>query len=145
MEQQLPQFKLSEEFLDDYKGKQPKWGPIGREVYERTYSRTKHNGEKETWDETIQRTIGGNLGLVPKKFIEVKEAEKLYKLFFDFKALPAGRHLWVSGVEGRQYLFNCHNGHFTDNILDHFYFVFLELMKGGGVGTNYSEKFVKSY
>ena len=82
------------------------WGPIGENVYLRTYSRTKLDGEKETWEETIERVVKGNLSLVDKKYNERKEEEKLRDLFLTFKALPAGRHIWITGVPGRQFLFN---------------------------------------
>ena len=121
------------------------WGPIGKDIYESKYSRAKPDGTKETWEETVERVVEGNTKLVPKKFIERKEQEKLKDLLLNLKMLPAGRHLWVSGVPGRQFLFNCHNSHWTDDITNHYAFTFSELMKGGGVGANYSEKYVKKY
>ena len=122
-----------------------KWGPIGAQIFERTYSRIKEDGSKEKWNETVERVIKGNLSFVDKKFNEPKEYEKLYDLIYNFKAIPAGRHLWVSGVKGKEFIFNCHSAHWTDNPIDHFYFTFDELMKGGGVGTNYSNEFIKRY
>jgi Ribonucleotide reductase alpha domain len=89
---------------------EPKFGPIGKEVYERTYRRVKSDGEFEVWEDTVRRVIAGNTGLVDEKFIEDKEREKLFDLIFNFKAIPAGRHLWVSGVPGRQFLLNCFHG-----------------------------------
>lgn len=121
------------------------WGPIGKEVYERTYSRTKADGTKETWDETVQRVVDGNLGLVDKKFWKKNEREDLIRLIRNFKVLPAGRHLWVSGVEGRQFLFNCHVSGWREKLSDHYSFTFDELMKGGGVGSNYSNRFIRRY
>ena len=116
-----------------------KWGPIGEEVYNRTYSRTKPDGTKETWDETVERVVDGNCDLV-KDIRPVSNREReLLKLFIkQFKIMPAGRHLWVSGIEDRQYLFNCHRAGWTSNLIDHCCFMFLELMRGGGVGANYS-------
>jgi len=86
------------------------WGPTGKLVYERTYSRTKPDGTKETWPETVQRVVDGNLALVPPHRHLPNERERLIELITDFKVLPAGRHLWASGVPGRQYLFNCVSG-----------------------------------
>lgn len=86
------------------------WGPTGKLVYERTYSRTKPDGTKETWPETVQRVVDGNLALVPPHRHLPNERERLIQLITDFKILPAGRHLWASGVPGRQYLFNCVSG-----------------------------------
>lgn len=121
------------------------WGPIGREVYERTYSRAKPDGKKENWFETVTRTVDGNLALVPKKFHWKDERDLLIAAMLEFKLLPAGRHLWVSGVPGRQFLFNCHTAGWTDDITDHYTFTFDELMKGGGVGANYSNKHIRKY
>jgi len=121
------------------------WGPVGRHVYERTYSRRKANGAKETWPETIERVIDGNLALVDKVHWRRNERGDLIDLFMKFAALPAGRHLWVSGVKGRQFLFNCHCSGWTDRLSDHYAFLFDELMKGGGVGSNYSDRFIAKY
>jgi len=116
------------------------WGPIGKEVYDRTYSRTKPDGTKETWEDTVKRVVDGNISLVKPQYIEKGEADALYAFIKDFKIMPAGRHLWMSGVEGRQYLFNCHRAGWTRNLSEHFAFMFYELMKGGGVGANYTVK-----
>jgi ribonucleoside-triphosphate reductase len=121
------------------------WGPIGREVYERTYSRVKSDGTRETWEDTVRRVVEGNCSLVDQKYLESNEKEKLYDMIYNFKILPAGRHLWASGVEGRSFLFNCHRAGFTDDVVDHFEFLFDELMKGGGVGANYSNRYINIY
>lgn len=122
-----------------------KWGPVGQQVYERTYSRTKQDGSKENWFETVERVVEGNLGLVPARYHLRREKEQLVELLTKFAALPAGRHLWVSGVKGRQFLFNCHTAGWNQNITDHFAFTFDELMKGGGIGANYSNKWIRKY
>lgn len=119
-----------------------KWGPIGQEVYERTYRRVKENGEHEEWADTVRRVVEGNTNLVDDRYIESSERDKLFELIYNFKAIPAGRHLWVSGVPGRQFLFNCHRAAFTDRLSEHFTFTFDELMKGGGVGANYSLRYI---
>ena len=87
------------------------WGPTGEVVYKRTYSRTKPNGDHETWPETVRRVVTGNLGLVygPKEgwgYEVWNEHDSLVDLMERFAILPAGRHLWASGVRGRQFLFN---------------------------------------
>ncbi|MBN3584920.1 hypothetical protein JYB64_21210, partial [Algoriphagus aestuarii] len=121
------------------------WGPTGQLVYERTYSRTKANGEKETWPETVERVVNGNMALVDSRYHMEGEREALVSAMRDFKILPAGRHLWASGVEGRQYLFNCHVSGWGEQITDHFEFTFMRLMEGGGVGSNYSNRFLEQY
>jgi ribonucleoside-triphosphate reductase len=126
------------------------FGPTGQIVYERTYSRVKPNGERETWPETVVRVATGNLALVygpPETWSpEVQyEFERLTSYMNRFAILPAGRHLWASGVKGRQYLFNCHVAGWGEKLSDHFEFTFLRLMEGGGVGANYSSRFLQPY
>lgn len=123
----------------------PAWGPTGKEVYERTYQRVKADGELETWADTVRRVVKGNVSLVPGNRIEPGEEEELYDLLYNFRALPAGRHLWMSGVEGRQFLFNCYVSGWGDQLSDHFAFTFNQLMEGGGVGANYSAKYLNNY
>jgi ribonucleoside-triphosphate reductase len=126
--------------------KEPNFGPTGQAIYERTYRRVKQDGQPEVWSDTVTRVVDGNLALVPNTNIESGEREKLIDLFYDFKALPAGRHLWMSGVPGRQYLFNCHHaGWVKDVVEEHFEFTFDQLMQGGGVGANYSNKYVELF
>ncbi|MGV9815790.1 ribonucleoside-triphosphate reductase, adenosylcobalamin-dependent [Streptomyces cellulosae] len=123
----------------------PNFGPTGETVYKRTYQRVKPNGERETWLDTVTRVVDGNLSLVPSKHIRPGERERLIELMYDFKILPAGRHLWASGVPGRQYLFNCHVSGWGEKLSDHFEFTFMRLMEGGGVGANYSSRFLAPY
>lgn len=126
------------------------WGPAGLTVYERTYSRPKADGTQETWPETVARVVDGNLGLVygePDTWSEAvyEEAEELYRHIIDFKILPAGRHLWASGVKGRQFLMNCWTSGWTEKLSDHYEFTFMRLMEGGGVGANYSVAHIDHY
>lgn len=131
--------------LDDLKNERIPWGPIGETVYRRTYSQTKEDGQKEIWPETAIRAVDGNLGLVPEEFIEPDEREKLINLLFPFGALPAGRHLNASGMKGRQFLFNCHAaGWDAKEPQAHFTFLFDSLMQGGGVGSNYSNRYLRA-
>lgn len=128
----------------------PKFGPTGETVYARTYQRPKPNGLKENYVETMERVVEGNLGLVDERYHEEGEREALLDLFGAgedgiIKALPAGRHLWASGVPGRQFLFNCHVAGWTERYADHFTFTFLRLSEGGGVGANYSRHFTDRY
>ncbi|SFI79852.1 ribonucleoside-triphosphate reductase, adenosylcobalamin-dependent [Streptosporangium canum] len=124
------------------------FGPTGETVYQRTYSRTKLDGTKESWPETVSRVVHGNLDLVqwPKDGAPYfREGRELSELMESFAVLPAGRHLWASGVRGRQYLFNCHTSGWTDRFSEHFEFTFLRLMEGGGVGSNYASNFLDVY
>lgn len=135
---QLPLFDMNSP-------KEVNWGPNGKDVYERTYQRVRPDGTKESWDDTVRRTVRGNLALVPEERVIPGEEEELYDLFYNFRALPGGRHLWMSGVEGRQFLFNCYVSGWGDRFSDHFAFTFNQLMEGGGVGANYSMKYLQDY
>lgn len=86
-----------------------KFGPIGEQVYLRTYSRIKANGQNEDFYETAARVVNGNLNFVPKEFIEKGEAKKLFNLILNMEFQPAGRHLWATGTK-TPYLNNCFEG-----------------------------------
>lgn len=139
------------------------WGPLGEDIYKRTYSLTKNGKEvrllrkmnkldpkviipkeeKENWFETAVRTVDGNLSLVNPENIEPDERTKLLELLIPFGILPAGRHLSASGVQDRQFLFNCHAaGWDSGDPGAHFTFLFDQLMQGGGVGSNYSNRYL---
>lgn len=120
------------------------WGPSGEDVYNRTYSRTKPDGTKETWPETVERVATGNLQLLELDY-DMEEHAQLCTLMENFSVLPAGRHLWASGVKGRQFLFNCWHSGWGEKISDHFEFSFMRLMEGGGVGATYSTKVLDKY
>ncbi len=66
----------------------PKFGPLGRDVYERTYSRRKPDGTHEDWDDTVARVVAGNLELVDSRYHLPDEAERLTALMADFKIIP---------------------------------------------------------
>lgn len=117
----------------------------GKLVYLRTYSRTKPDGSKENWPETVERVVDGNLALVDSRYRLENEREDLIRMMTDFKILPAGRHLWASGVKNAQHLFNCWVSGWTEKPSEHFEFTFLRLMEGGGVGANYSNRFLRDY
>ncbi|QBI99409.1 ribonucleotide reductase [Streptomyces phage Caelum] len=127
------------------------FGPTGELVYNRTYSRTLADGSKETWPDTVRRVARGNLALVhgPDMSTWPKEAlaehEELVYCMDQFAIIPAGRHLWATGVKGRQYLFNCHVAPWGDQLSRHFEFTFMRLMEGGGVGGNYSSKYLAPF
>lgn len=121
------------------------WGPTGELVYNRTYARTKPDGSKESWPETVERVVAGNLALVDPRYQLDSEREDLIRLITEFKLLPAGRHLWASGVKNAQHLFNCWVSGWPESISDHFQFTFMRLMEGGGVGANYSNSYLEQY
>lgn len=117
----------------------------GKVIYDRTYSRTKPDGSKEIWPETVERVVDGNLALVGERYQLPDEREDLIRMITELKIIPAGRHLWASGVKGAQHLFNCWVSGWTMVPSDHFEFTFMRLMEGGGVGANYSYRFLQYY
>jgi adenosylcobalamin-dependent ribonucleoside-triphosphate reductase len=119
------------------------FGPIGEDVYRRTYSRVKRDGTQESWYETVARVVNGNLNYVPEHFIEKEEAEKLFNLMVGMEIIPGGRHLWATGI-GKDRLNNCFSSDFTEKFSEHFAFTLMRLMEGGGVGSNYSTLFINS-
>jgi adenosylcobalamin-dependent ribonucleoside-triphosphate reductase len=127
------------------------FGPTGELVYNRTYSRTLADGSKETWPDTVRRVARGNLALVHGTdetawSDDVRaEHDELVSYMDQFAIIPAGRHLWATGVKGRQYLFNCHVAPWGDELSRHFEFTFMRLMEGGGVGGNYSSKYLRPF
>ncbi|WMI34773.1 ribonucleotide reductase [Streptomyces phage Marav] len=127
------------------------FGPTGELVYNRTYSRTLADGSKETWPDTVRRVAFGNLALVHGSDVgtwsdeALDEFEELVKFMDAFAIIPAGRHLWATGVKGRQYLFNCHVAPWGEKLSRHFEFTFMRLMEGGGVGGNYSSSYLREY
>lgn len=121
------------------------FGPTGRLVYERTYSRTKADGTKETWPETVERVVDGNLAYVDPRYHQPGEHEELIRMMNQFKIIPAGRHLWATGVRNAGHIMNCWVAPWTETPSEHYRFTFMRLMEGGGVGANYSNSFLADY
>ncbi len=103
-------FKLSEKFLDQFKDKQPNWGPIGYITYKRSYARVVDNEDRyeEFW-ETLKRVTEGcytiqlnhckNLRLPWNAHKAQKSAQIMFEKMWNFKFLPPGRGLWVMGTD----------------------------------------------
>jgi len=95
---------------------EPQWGPIGKEVFERTYARSvdvvTNDGEVlgtriESWADTVKRVVQGSLSYVGRDHWLEDEDVELFDLIYNFKALPAGRHLWVTGTLASTFSKNC--------------------------------------
>jgi hypothetical protein len=117
------------------------FGPIGEDVYRRTYSRV-IDGKHEDWKDTVRRVVQGNAVL--DQYTDEVERREIIALMDRFALLPAGRHLWVTGVadipgEARR---NCFRAPFTARLADHFEFMGSMLLLGGGVGANYSQEYL---
>jgi len=114
-------FKLNSKFLDEYKDKQPDFGPLGALVYQRTYSRVKEDGTQEKFWETAKRVVEGCFSIqkdhCKSLMVECdndkaqKSAQEMYRRLFELKWLPPGRGLWMMGTESAERngaaLFNC--------------------------------------
>ena len=127
---------------------EPQWGPIGTEVFERTYARTldvrTEEGEllgtrTESWAETVKRVVNGSLSYVSRDLWMVDEDVRLFDLIYNFRAIPAGRHLWVTGTSASTFSKNCWATSFGARTSSHFAFLASRLLEGGGVGSNYSK------
>ena len=103
------EFSLDENFLKQFEGKQPEWGPVGLITYKRTYARTKSDNTTEEYWETCRRVIEGTYQIQQRHcaynhlpWISSKaqgSAQEMYQLMWDFKFLPPGRGLWMMGTD----------------------------------------------
>jgi hypothetical protein len=120
---------LSEDFLSDYAGTEPEWGPLGYVTYKRTYARPLYpadlwmptedeNGvairdpnvavRSEDFWETLTRVLNGQWHIIrchsARKNIDFDEAtarrkaEAAFIRMWNFKWLPPGRGLWMTGT-----------------------------------------------
>jgi hypothetical protein len=88
------------------------WSNHAQVVYLRTYSRNDGLLGRETWHDTVERVIAGN---VKNHNVSAKEVERLQYYFMTRKATSAGRGLWYSGTAsheklGGTALSNCFGG-----------------------------------
>lgn len=125
--------------MDNRKDRTINWGPIGEDVYNRTYSRRRDDGTFETWPDTVARVVAGSTSV---GHVKPGEADRLTELIEGFKVLPAGRHLWITGT-GLPYTRNCFRAPWTARLADHFEFMADQLLTGGGVGANYSQEYIR--
>jgi ribonucleoside-triphosphate reductase len=122
------------------------WSNLASVVYKRTYSRPIDN-RLETWSETCERAILGNVRLgshIGTALEREREVERLRFFMKSRKAGPAGRGYWYSGTEahlrfGGVALNNC----WFESSQDWKNFVIAQdlLMLGGGVGMSVEHRF----
>ena len=108
MSETVRSFKLSPSFMEQFKNKQPDWGPVGYITYKRTYSRPREDGTTEEFWETCQRVIEGVYSLQKQHCRTMKlpwdnnkaqkSAQEMFQRMWDFKWLPPGRGLWMMGA-----------------------------------------------
>ncbi len=115
-------FTLDAEFIAEFVGKQPVWGPVGYVTYKRTYARplttisTRHEkmardaGLKQTEEfwATLVRVVEGTFQILAEHCQRLrvpwdpvraqKKAREMYTLMWGFKFLPPGRGLWMMGA-----------------------------------------------
>lgn len=119
------------------------WSNLARVVAKRTYARPiVEGGRLETWAETIERTIAGNICLDPK--VQHGEVQRLRHLMTSRKAGPAGRGYWFSGTDahkriGGVALNNCWFE--TSSDWNNFVEAADLLMLGGGVGMSVEHRY----
>ena len=104
-------FQLNQNYLNTYSNRVPQFGfdGVGQLTYLRTYSRKKENGEKEQWNETVERVVNGLYSIQKEHILahnlgwnEEKgqiSANEMMERIFDFKFLPPGRGLWAMGTD----------------------------------------------
>ena len=123
------------------------WSNLAKVVYRRTYARN-DTGITETWNQTIDRVIEGNLRTVQGRFSSEeleKEEKQLRYLALNRKAGPAGRGYWFSGAPshkriGGAALNNCWL--ITAENWENYVIGMDLLMLGGGVGITVEHKYV---
>jgi Txe/YoeB family toxin of Txe-Axe toxin-antitoxin module len=151
-------FYLSDNFLENYKNKQPNWGPIGYVIFKDRYARkvdpNNPNSRTEEFWETLKRVVEGTFNTQKNHVLEnkltwdnsraQKTAQLMYDAMWNFKFLPAGRGLWACGTDyinekTAAPLFNC-SFISTENIVDRgveiYEFVIDALMLGVGIGID---------
>ena len=128
---------ITDEFTRPYLDRPIPWGfnGLGQIVYHRTYSRIKDNGSKETWPETIQRSINGAQEIGAGYTTE--QAQSLFDHMFHLRCSFGGRMLWQLGTStvsrfGLASLLNCWFTAMREP--EDLCFLFEHLMLGGGVG-----------
>lgn len=148
----MDKFTINETFINQYKDRQPNWGPIGYITYKRTYARPLDNGHAEEYWQTIQRVINGVFNIqkrhavqnrLPWKEDKAQEhAQAMYRKMWEFKFTPPGRGLWMMGTDyvearGGAALNNCafvSTENICDNFAEPFCFLMDMSMLGVGVG-----------
>lgn len=148
-------FRLSTNFLEAYRGKQPSWGPLGYFTYKRTYARPTGEDSSEEFWQTCRRVVEGvystqkshceALKLPWSESKAQRSAQEMFQRMWEFKFLPPGRGLWSMGTKalekvGGACLNNCAfvstEGLSNENFADPFCFLMDMSMLGVGVGAD---------
>jgi len=117
--QKVRAFTLSPAFIEEFRGKQPKWGfgGLGYFTYKRTYARpicdcedpTVCGHPTEEWWETCRRVVEGVYTIqkiycartvLPWSNTKAqRSAQEMFRRMWEFKFLPPGRGLWMMGTD----------------------------------------------
>jgi ribonucleotide reductase, class II len=147
-------FVIAPTFLDQFRGKQPAFGPVGLITFKRTYARPLPDGTTEDYWQTVERIVNGiytvqkwhchhhNLPWSDSK--AQRSAQIMYQLMWDFKFLPGGRGLWMMGTpyvedRGSASLNNCSyvsSDSIETSFSEPFCFLMDFSMLGVGVGSD---------
>jgi ribonucleoside-triphosphate reductase len=123
----IRRFRLSDTFIEKYRGLEVPWGPLGYVTFKRTYSRRLSEFDPEAtgteeWWQTCRRVVEGMFNMQKQHVFQLglewndnkaqKTAKEAYDRLFNLKWTPPGRGLWMMGtkfVEERTAagLFNC--------------------------------------
>ena len=149
-------FNLTDNFMHNYKWRQPQWGPLGYFTYKRTYARPITATKSEEFWQTLQRVTEGTFVIQKQHCHDYhlpwnerqaqRSAQEMFKRMWEFKFLPPGRGLWAMGSDfafkkGGACLNNC--GFVSTASLDHDFaepFVWLMDMSLLGVGVGFDTK-----
>lgn len=124
---------------------------FGEFIFNRTYSRIKHNGKQENWADVVVRVINGVMSIrkdhYVRNHIEWDEkrwqdyAHEMARSMFEMKWLPPGRGLWAMGTSfvverGAMALYNCAATKLgsNDRFANDCHWLMDALMLGVGVG-----------
>lgn len=151
----MTDFRLSDDFMSDYIGKQPEFGPLGYIVFKRSYARPVSNENRtEEWSETIRRVVEGTYTVQKEHCKKLKllwngvkaqhSAQEMFRLMWEMKFLPPGRGLWSMGTDaikkkGAVPLYSCAFVTTADLATEHsepFCFLMDLSMLGCGVGVD---------
>jgi ribonucleoside-diphosphate reductase alpha chain len=145
-------FELNDYVQDELHSLIPPFGysGYGEFIFYRTYSRTKSDGDQESWADCVIRVVNGTLSIrkdwYDKNIIHWDEAfwqdyaKGFARHLFNMEWMPPGRGLWAMGSDfvfqrGAMALYNCAFTNFTTNELpEDMSWMMDSLMHGVGVG-----------
>lgn len=122
----------------------PASAPSANPLFYRTYSRKTESGIRESWSETVERTVNG---LVKLGKLNQEQAEFLKSQQEQFHCLPSGRWLWVGGTEWAEKpenFYGCYNCSSTNLRGWSSFAMMMDLaMMGCGTGAVITDEFIQ--